>query len=43
MCEKKKTMNPEPCPGVGFHHIQKIPKQDFLDGAVVGAAGSLKP
>jgi hypothetical protein len=39
---KKKTMNPEPCPGVGFHHIQKIPKQDFLDGALVGA-GSLKP
>jgi hypothetical protein len=24
---KKKTMNPEPCPGVGFHPIQKIPKQ----------------
>jgi hypothetical protein len=20
-------MNPEPCPGVGFHPIQKIPKQ----------------
>jgi hypothetical protein len=39
---KKKTMNPEPCPGVGFHHIQKIPKREFLDAALVGA-GSLKP
>jgi hypothetical protein len=30
-------MNPEPYPGVGFHPIQKIPKRDFLDGALVGA------
>jgi hypothetical protein len=35
-------MNPEPHSGVGFHPIQKIPKRDFLDGALVGA-GSLKP
>jgi hypothetical protein len=28
--------------GVGFDAIQKIPKQDFWDGALVGA-GSLKP
>jgi len=28
---------------VGFHHIRKIPKGDFLDDALVGGAGSLKP
>jgi hypothetical protein len=27
---------------IGFQRIQKIPKRDFLDGALVGA-GSLKP
>jgi hypothetical protein len=42
VCEEKKTMNQEPYPGVGFHPIQKIPKRDFLDGALVGT-GSLKP
>jgi hypothetical protein len=35
-------VNPEPCPRVGFHPTQKIPKRDFLNGALVGA-GSLKP
>ncbi len=29
-------------PGGQFHPIHKIPEQDFLDGALVGA-GSLKP
>jgi hypothetical protein len=28
-------MNPESCPGVvGFHPVQRSPKQDFLDGAL---------
>jgi hypothetical protein len=37
-------MDPEPCPGVGLGFIPsgKIPKGNFLDGAMVGA-GSLKP
>jgi len=41
---QKKTMNLEPCSGVelGFIPSKKIPKQDFLDRALMGV-GPLKP
>jgi hypothetical protein len=43
VCGEKKTINVEPCFGVGFDSSHpKNPKQDLLYGAILGV-GSFKP
>jgi hypothetical protein len=40
--ENKKTMNPEPCPGFGFHPIQKKSLNECTGGCWVAQEG-LRP